>query len=65
MTIVGTTRKVGSDGKVSGTIKVRDGRRIYRVKYEAKGDHAEQWGASAEVLVFTFPAFESLITPKD
>lgn len=47
--------------KANGTIYVKDGRRRYRVKWDLKGDHAEQWGANTEILCVTYPLFESLV----
>ena len=66
MRIIYISKRLLKNGSVSGVIHVKDGRRRYRVLYEA-GDHGHQmqWGAPHDVLVFTYRTFEKLIENRE
>ena len=65
MRITSTTKKTKPNGVIRGSIMVQEGKRRWRVCYEkSAGGYAEQWGASTEVLCFTYPTFERLINDE-
>lgn len=53
----------GRKGKISGSITACVDGRKYKVRYEADGDggNSFQWGATTEILCFTYTTFERLI----
>lgn len=61
MTITSTSRHTNKKGEVRGTIRVRDGHRRHVVNYACnKQGCIDQWGASTDVLMFTWPTAERL-----
>ena len=63
MEITEVIRKKRPDGSISGFICVTlDSGRKCKVEFESCNGHAEQWGAPPEVLRFTYPTFEKLIS---
>lgn len=62
MTISKITKTMKSDGSMSGSIRVKDGKRAHTVKFARDNTGtSEQWGASTDVLIFTYSTFEKLI----
>ena len=63
MKIVSTSRKILMNGLMKGSVKVKDGKKNYTVKYEyseRSGLGFEQFGAPTEVLCFTYKTVENL-----